>query len=100
MSSNFQKVVEFNKAFGVKTNTTIQHDIFDKDPKLVQYRLDLIEEEVDEFRQAIKENHHRAARLPTSGFRTGGGKALPKFRTGLGCLSQNSRADYRVLSAQ
>lgn len=57
MSSNFQKVVEFNKAFGVKTNTTIQHDIFDKDPKLVQYRLDLIEEEVDEFRQAIKEKN-------------------------------------------
>jgi len=55
MSSNFQKVVEFNKAFGVKSNTTIQHDIFDKDPKLVQYRLDLIEEEVQELRDAIKE---------------------------------------------
>ena len=55
MSSNFQKVVEFNKAFGVKCNTTIQHDIFDKDPKLVAYRLSLIEEEVQELRDAIKE---------------------------------------------
>lgn len=55
MSSNFQKVLEFNKAFGVKTNTTLQLDIFDKDPKLVNYRLSLIEEEVDELKQAIKE---------------------------------------------
>jgi predicted HAD superfamily Cof-like phosphohydrolase len=55
MSSNFQKVLEFNKAFGVKSNTSVQHEIFDKDPKLVQYRLDLIEEEVDELKQAIKQ---------------------------------------------
>lgn len=57
MSSNFEKVLEFNKAFGVKCNTTIQHDIFDKDPKLVAYRLSLIEEEVDEFKLAIKEKN-------------------------------------------
>lgn len=55
--SNFQKVVEFNKAFNVKTNTTPQLDIFDKDPKLVQLKLDLILEEVDEFKQAIKEKN-------------------------------------------
>jgi len=53
--SNFEKVLEFNKAFGVKSNTEIQHEIFDKDPKLVQYRLALIEEEVNELKQAIKE---------------------------------------------
>jgi predicted HAD superfamily Cof-like phosphohydrolase len=53
--TNFQKVVEFNKAFNVKTNTTPQLDIFDKDPKLVSYRLALIEEEVQELRDAIKE---------------------------------------------
>jgi predicted HAD superfamily Cof-like phosphohydrolase len=53
--SNFQKVVQFNKAFGVQTNTTPQLDIFDKDPKLVAYRLALIEEEVQELRDAIKE---------------------------------------------
>ena len=55
--TNFQKVLEFNKAFGVKCNTTIQHDIFDKDPKLVDYRLSLIEEEVDEFKLAIKQKN-------------------------------------------
>lgn len=55
--SNFQKVVEFNKAFGIKTNTTPQLDIFDKDPKLVQLKLDLILEEVDEFKQAIKDKN-------------------------------------------
>lgn len=53
--SNFEKVLEFNKAFGVKSNTKIQHNIFNTDPKLVQYRLDLIEEEVQELRDAIKE---------------------------------------------
>jgi len=54
MSSNFQKVLEFNKAFGVKSNTTIQHDIFDKDPKFVQSRLALIQEEFNETVEAIK----------------------------------------------
>lgn len=53
--TNFQKVVQFNKAFGVQTNTTPQLDIFDKDPKLVEYRLSLIEEEFCELKQAIKE---------------------------------------------
>ena len=57
MSSNFEKVLEFNKAFGVTTHTTIQHDIFDKDPKLIQYRLDLILEEVEELKQAIKDKN-------------------------------------------
>ena len=57
MTSNFQKVLEFNKAFGVKCNTTIQHDIFDKDPKLVNYRLSLIEEEIQECKDAIKDKN-------------------------------------------
>lgn len=57
MSSNFQKVLEFNKAFGVKSNNTVQHEIFDKDPKLVNYRLSLIEEEVQEFKDAIKDKN-------------------------------------------
>jgi len=51
--SNFQKVVEFNKAFGVPTNTEPQLDIFDKNPKLVDYRLALINEEVQELKDAI-----------------------------------------------
>ena len=57
LQSNFQKVVQFNKAFGVQTNTTIQYDIFDKDPKLVQLKLDLILEEVQEFKDAIKDKN-------------------------------------------
>ena len=55
--TNFQKVLEFNKAFGVKTNTEIQFDIFDKNPKLVEYRLSLIAEEFEEFQQAIKDKN-------------------------------------------
>lgn len=52
--TNFQKVVEFNKAFGVQTNTTPQLDIFDKDPKFVESRLALISEEFKETVDAIK----------------------------------------------
>lgn len=54
MPSNFEKVLEFNKAFGVTTNKTCQLDIFDKDQKLVDYRLSLIDEEVAELHEAIK----------------------------------------------
>jgi len=54
MSSNFQKVVEFNKAFGVKIHEKPEHRIFTDDPKLVKYRLDLILEEVGELKDAIK----------------------------------------------
>lgn len=57
VKTNFEKVLEFNKAFGVPTNTTIQHDIFDKDPKLVEYRLSLIEEELQELKDAIKQKN-------------------------------------------
>ncbi len=51
--TNFQKVVEFNKAFGVITHTTPQLDIFDKSPALINYRLSLIQEEVQELTDAI-----------------------------------------------
>ena len=53
--SNYKKILDFNKAFGVKTNIEPQLDIFDKDPKLIQYRLDLILEEVQELKDAIKD---------------------------------------------
>ena len=55
--TNFQKVLEFNKAFNVKTFFEPQLDIFDKDPKLVQLKLDLILEEVQEFKDAIKDKN-------------------------------------------
>lgn len=52
--SNFEKILEFNKSFGITTNTTPQKDIFDTDPKLVKYRLSLIEEEVKELKDGIE----------------------------------------------
>lgn len=52
--SNFQKVVEFNKQFGITLNEQPQKNIFDEDPKLVQYRMSLIREEVRELEDAIK----------------------------------------------
>lgn len=51
--SNYQKVLEFNKAFGVESKNTSQLNIFNENPRLVQYRLDLIEEEVQELKDAI-----------------------------------------------
>ena len=53
--TNFKKVDQFNKTFGVTTHNTLQNDVFDKDPKLVQLRLDLITEEVQELKDAIKQ---------------------------------------------
>ena len=45
MKSNYQKVLnEFNESFGVVSHNKPQHRLFDTDPKLVQYRLDLINE--------------------------------------------------------
>ena len=51
--SNYENVLEFNNSFGVKTITTPVLDIFDKDAKLVDYRLSLIAEEFDELKDAI-----------------------------------------------
>lgn len=52
--SNFQKVVEFNKQFGITLHEKPQKQIFDDDPKLVQYRMSLIREEVRELEDAVK----------------------------------------------
>jgi predicted HAD superfamily Cof-like phosphohydrolase len=51
--SNFQQVVEFNTSFGVPVNTTLQNELFDKDPKLVEYRMSLIREEMKELEEAV-----------------------------------------------
>lgn len=53
--SNFDKVLEFNKAFGVCTHTKPKTKIFDEDKKLIEYRLALIIEEVKELQDAIRE---------------------------------------------
>ena len=52
--TNFHKIIEFNKVFGVKTFDTYQPNIFDKDPNLTKLRLELIKEEVSELEDAIK----------------------------------------------
>jgi len=54
--SNFEKVVDFNKTFGVTVHKTPQEDIYTQDPKLVDLRMKLIVEEVEELQEAVK-NH-------------------------------------------
>ena len=53
--TNFEKVVEFNKIFGVPVSKKPQLNIFDKNPKLTKLRFDLIKEEVAELNDAIKD---------------------------------------------
>ena len=52
--SNFFKVHEFNTKFGSVTNKTPQFEIFDKNPDLVKFRMSLIEEEVKELQDGVK----------------------------------------------
>ena len=51
--SNFQKVVAFNQTFRVPTSTRVQHDIWTKNPKLVQLRMALIRAEMKELEEAV-----------------------------------------------
>jgi predicted HAD superfamily Cof-like phosphohydrolase len=51
--TNFESVVEFNKTFGVPVHDEPQWGIFDRDPKLVNYRVNLIKEELDELEDAV-----------------------------------------------
>ena len=54
MKTNFEKIVEFHKAFGLQHND--QHDQSSLDDNtLVKLRLGLIEEEFNELKDAIKE---------------------------------------------
>ena len=52
--TNFEKIEEFNTAFGVKNNKEPKLYLFDTDKKLVDYRLSLVNEEVEELNDAIK----------------------------------------------
>lgn len=54
--TNFHKVSNFNNVFGVDRYPTPQPEIFTKNPKLVELRLGLIREEVQELEDAVK-NH-------------------------------------------
>ena len=60
MNSNFNKVIEFSKQFGVTFNDKPVKDIFDKDPKLVEYRMSLIREEKKELEEAVENKDYIA----------------------------------------
>lgn len=53
--TNFESVKEFHNIFGLVSNEKPKHEIFDNDRKTVQLRLDLILEELNELRDAIKD---------------------------------------------
>ena len=55
--TNFDKVIEFNKAFEIEVNNYPQSNIYDTNPKLTKLRIDLIKEEVDELIAAVKEKN-------------------------------------------
>ena len=57
MESNFKKVYDFNKCFGVSVSDTPQKNVFDENPDLVKLRLSLIQEEVRELQDAIKDKN-------------------------------------------
>jgi len=54
MNSNFQQVREFHEAFGLKIRDRPCKSIFE-DKKTLKLRIDLIQEELDELKQAISE---------------------------------------------
>jgi predicted HAD superfamily Cof-like phosphohydrolase len=51
--SNFQKVKEFHKTFGLRVESKFDETVLE-DEKTVKLRLDLIEEEFNELKEAIK----------------------------------------------
>ena len=53
-TSNFEKVCDFNKTFGLPHYEEEQHDIFNENPKLVKLRYDLIDEEYKELKLAVE----------------------------------------------
>ena len=54
--THFRCVGEFHDTFGHPLRTTPYNDCFSKDPKLVPFRISLIKEELNEFKDALKNN--------------------------------------------
>lgn len=52
-ATHYEKVIEFNKAFGVHTATKPDTDVFNN-PKLIDYRLSLVLEEMNELMEAVQ----------------------------------------------
>lgn len=59
MSTNFNKVGEFHELFEHPKHNILNNEIFDKDPKLVDLRLKLIEEEVGELKEAFENKNFK-----------------------------------------
>lgn len=55
LGTNFEKVLAFNKAFGVTTHTKPQLDILENEQELINYRLSLVTEEYQELVNAVKD---------------------------------------------
>lgn len=59
-NTNFEDVVDFNLNFGVLQTSIFQHNpnIFNDDPKQVEFCLNLIREEMKELEQAVKDKDY------------------------------------------
>lgn len=55
--TNFQSVGQFHEIFGHPKPSTLQKNILTENPKLAQFRLDLISEEFNELKKAVSENN-------------------------------------------
>ena len=53
--SNFQKVCEFNKCFGLPHFDNPQHDILEQNKNLAKLRVDLCTEEIEELNEAFEQ---------------------------------------------
>lgn len=54
MTTNFNKVIEFNKTFGLAHYDTEQRNVFEENPKLANLRYSLIKEEIGELAEAFE----------------------------------------------
>jgi predicted HAD superfamily Cof-like phosphohydrolase len=56
MASNFEKVIDFNEKFGIPVHNTPQPQMLQEDTALIQYRMNLIREEMKELEEAVETN--------------------------------------------
>ena len=56
MTTNYQKVDEFNRIFGVKLYPELNPNVLQDDPVLVEQRMKLIREEMRELEDAVRDN--------------------------------------------
>lgn len=57
--SNFEKVIDFNKQFGITLHEKPILNIFDIDPKLIQYRMSLVREEMRELEDGVLQKNYK-----------------------------------------